>query len=110
MNRRHFVAATSASLVALPLNAQPIRKRIRIGQIGLAHPHASGKLNAIRSLEDTYELVGVVEPNPSLRKKAKGVDFISLKQLMNTQGLKAVAIETRVQDLVWSSPLVVAVR
>ena len=84
----------------MPLNAQPIRKRIRIGQIGLAHPHASGKLNAIRSLQDTYELVGVVEPNPSFRKRTKGVDFISLEQLMNTKGLEAVAIETIVQELV----------
>ena len=101
MNRRHFIATTSASLAVLPLNAQPLRReRIRIGQIGLAHPHASGKLNAIRSLQDTYELVGVVEPNPSLRKKTKGVDFISLEKLMNTQGLKAVAIETHVKDLV----------
>ena len=101
MNRRHFIATTSTSLAGLPLNAQPIRReRIRIGQIGLALPHASGKLNAIRSLQDTYELVGVVETNPSLRKKAKDVDFISLEKLMNTQGLKAVAIETRVKDLV----------
>jgi predicted dehydrogenase len=81
--------------------------RIRIGQIGLGHPHASGKLNAIQSLPETYDLVGVVEPDLSLRKRAKGVTFLSLDQLMNVKGLRAVAIETRVKDLVTTARPVV---
>ena len=36
----------------------------------------------------------------SLRKRAKGVNFVSMEQLMNAKGLQAVAIETRVKDLV----------
>jgi len=100
MKRRNFILSTAAALTATPLYARAHRPRIRIGQIGLAHPHSLGKLNAIRSLPDTYDLVGVVEPDLSLRKRAKGLNFISLDQLMNTKGLEAVAIETRVKDLV----------
>ncbi|MDP6903201.1 MAG: Gfo/Idh/MocA family oxidoreductase [Verrucomicrobiota bacterium] len=100
MKRRNFIFSTAAALAATPLYARANRPRIRIGQIGLAHPHSLGKLNAIRSLPDTYDLVGVVEPDLSLRKRAKGLNFISLNQLMNTKGLEAVAIETRVKDLV----------
>ncbi len=100
MKRRKFIVGTATALVGA--NSQALAKppRIRIGQIGLAHPHASGKLKAIQSLPDTYDLVGVVEPDSSLRKRAKGVNFVSLDQLMNTKGLEAVAIETRVKDLV----------
>jgi len=100
MRRRNFIFSTTAALASAPLFARANRPRIRIGQIGLAHPHSLGKLNAIRSLPDTYDLVGVVETDLSLRKRAKGINFISLDQLMNTNGLEAVAIETRVKDLV----------
>ncbi len=100
MRRRKFIFSTAATLTTAPIYARANRPRIRIGQIGLAHPHSFGKLNAIRSLPDTYDLVGVVEPDLQLRRRAKGVNFISLEQLMNTKGLEAVAIETQVKDLV----------
>ena len=100
MKRRKFIFSTASVLTGVSLHARARRSRIRIGQIGLAHPHSLGKLNAIRSLPDIYDLVGVVEPDLSLRKRAKGVNFISLEQLMNAKGVEAVAIETRVKDLV----------
>ena len=103
MDRRSFNSWTAGILIGTSLPLHGKQNRIRIGQIGLAHPHATGKLNAIRSLPETYELVGVVEPDPSLRKRAKGVNFLSLDQLMNKKGLQAVAIETRVKDLVTSA-------
>ena len=71
MRRRKFIFSTAATLAATPLYARANRPHIRIGQIGLAHPHSLGKLNAIRSLPDAYDLVGVVEPDLSLRKRAK---------------------------------------
>ena len=98
MNRRTFLTGTTALAVPAVLGRTP-QPRLRIGQIGLAHPHAAGKLKAIQSLKDTFELVGVVEPNAALRRRAADVKFISLEQLMNTHGLQAVAIETRVRDL-----------
>jgi predicted dehydrogenase len=100
MNRRKFLIGSGSTLAAPFIHGQPPRPRILIGQIGLSHPHALGKLTAIRSLEDTFELVGVVEPNPKLRQKVKGVKFISVEELMNTPALETVAIETRVSDLV----------
>jgi predicted dehydrogenase len=100
MKRRQFIAGAATALVGANSQTLPKPPRIRIGQIGLAHPHASGKLSAIRSLPETYDLVGVVEPDSSLRKRTRGVNFVSLDQLMNTEDLKAVAIETRVMDLV----------
>jgi predicted dehydrogenase len=100
MKRRKFIASAATALVGANSYALAKPQRIRIGQIGLAHPHASGKLKAICSLSETYDLVGVVEPDLSLRKRAKGVNFVSLDQLMNTKGLEAVAIETLVNDLV----------
>ena len=103
MNRRTFLkctATSSAALTAPALLSRTPPPRLRIGQIGLAHPHAGGKLKAIQSLKDTFELVGVVEPNATLRRRATNVKFISLEELMNTRGLDAVAIETRVRDLV----------
>ncbi len=100
MKRRKFIASAATALVASNSYAQAKQSRIRIGQIGLAHPHASGKLRAIQSLPEVYELVGVVESDLSLRKRAKGVKFVSMDQLMNAKGLEAVAIETQVKDLV----------
>ncbi len=100
MKRRKFIASSATALVGSNSYAQAKQPRIRIGQIGLAHPHASGKLRAIQSLPEVYELVGVVEPDLPLRKRAKGVNFVSMDQLMNAKGLQAVAIETRVKDLV----------
>ena len=100
MKRRKFIASATTALVGANSYAQAKQPRIRIGQIGLAHPHALGKLKGIQSLPEVYELVGVVEPDLSLRKRAKGVNFVSMEQLMNAKGLQAVAIETRVKDLV----------
>ena len=82
--------------------------KIKIGQIGLEHPHARGKLAAIRTLTEVYELVGVVEPNAARRRSVQGVKFISEEELLNTKELQAVAIETRVRDLVPTATRVVA--
>ena len=46
----------------------PTTPKIRIGQIGTSHPHAAGKLAAIRGLDEIFELVGVVEPDKERRK------------------------------------------
>src|SRR5258708_3539742 len=51
-------------------DARPVPKRIKVGQIGVGHPHAS-KLAVYRKSPD-YEVVGVVEPDAALRKRAEG--------------------------------------
>ncbi len=100
MKRRTFNLSAASAFLGTKLGLQAREPRIRIGQIGLAHPHAPGKLKAVQSLPEIYKLVGVVEPDSSLRKRAKGANFLSMDQLMNAKGLRAVAIETRVNDLV----------
>lgn len=79
------------------------RPRIKVGQIGTGHAHAS-KLSVYRSSPD-YEVVGVVEPDLTLRKQAeasdtyRGLKFLTQEELLATPGLQAVLVETPVRDL-----------
>lgn len=111
--RRFFQESAITSLAAIPivsgLGANQVggaSERIKIGQIGTRHAHASGKMQSLKKLKDLYEVVGVVETDPTARKKAersatfKDVPFISEEALFNTSGLQAVAVETPVKDLI----------
>ncbi len=79
------------------------RNRIRIGQIGVGHAHAT-KLEVYRASPD-YEVVGVVEPDERLWQKAqhqpayRGLPRLTRNQLFNVPGVQAVLVETRVRDL-----------
>lgn len=113
-NRRQFIQ--HASLVAaVPTHLMSVTttsaapnpgERIPIGQIGTTHAHASGKLKTLLKFSDQYKLVGVVEPDPQRRqalasnKTYKNVKWITEEQLLNTIGLRAVAVETEVKDLI----------
>ena len=114
-DRRHFLGATigvGASAAASPwlhpavLAANPPRGRIKIGQIGIGHNHASAKMATFRKLTEHYEVVGVVEADPAVRKKRekdpayRGLKWMTEEELFNTKGLKAVAVETEVPELV----------
>jgi predicted dehydrogenase len=101
-------ALATAALVAAPAiaavgRASDQKPRIRIGQIGVGHAHAS-KLAIYRASPD-YEVVGVVEPDPELRAAAErtapyaGLEFLTRDRLLETPGLEAVLVETRVRDL-----------
>jgi len=77
--------------------------RIRIGQIGIGHEHASGKMDALRGLGDVYEVVGVAEeasPDWPSRKAYEGLPRMTEEELLSTPGLQAVAVETNNADLV----------
>jgi predicted dehydrogenase len=92
-----LAAASSRSVGAVS------KERIKIGQIGVGHAHASGKMRAFRDSGE-FEVVGLVESDPELRRRAErsstyqGLPLLTREQLLNTPGLKAVAIETRVKD------------
>lgn len=78
-------------------------KPIRIGQIGVGHEHASGKMEALLRLSHYYEVVGVVEEqNPRWRSRTayEGVNLMSEDELLSTPGLEAVAVETNMPELV----------
>ena len=109
-------------LAALPLlnpartglaDDKPAPKRpIRIGQIGVGHPHAS-KLSVYRNSPD-YEVVGIVEPDETLRRRAQsqkpydGLPWVTQEELLNMPGVEAVLIETRVRDLLASAEAAIA--
>jgi predicted dehydrogenase len=82
--------------------SEPRQPRIKIGQIGVGHAHAS-KLGVYRNSAD-YEVVGVVEPDAELRDRAKQMDpyrnlpWMTQEQLLNVPGLQAVLVETQVRD------------
>ena len=71
MQRRNFLTSlASSTLVAgSTFGDEPTKPRIKIGQIGVGHAHAS-KLAVYRKSAD-YEVVGIVEPDESLRKRAE---------------------------------------
>lgn len=112
LTRRDFLRLSSAGVAAaLPLRARgqsaagAKSPRIKIGQIGTGHAHASGKMDAIRASEE-FEVVGIVEPDPERRARSEkapsyaGLPWMTEEQLLNTPGLQAVAVETEVKDLV----------
>lgn len=77
---------------------------LKIGQIGVGHPHASGKMRSIRASDD-FEVVGVVEPNANLRKTweseeaYQGLSWLTQEQLLNDESVQAIAIETDIPEL-----------
>jgi predicted dehydrogenase len=110
---RRGLIRRAAGFLAVPLvgapaqggqgTAGPPPPRIKIGQIGVGHAHAT-KLSAYRRSQD-YEVVGIVEPDARLREEAKsketysGLPWMTREQLLNVPGLRAVLVETRVRDL-----------
>jgi predicted dehydrogenase len=114
-DRRRFLMGTvgagaaAAAASWLPpgaIAAGRAKERIKVGQIGIGHNHASAKMATFRKLADHYEVVGVVEPSSEWRKKRgshpayRGLTWMTEEQLLGTKGLTAVAVETDVCDLV----------
>ena len=77
--------------------------KIKYGQIGVGHAHAS-KMSVYRQSDD-WEVVGVAEPDAGLRRQAeadpiyRGLKFMTKEELLNTPGLQVVGVETCVRDL-----------
>ncbi len=101
-----------ATLAMVRAEEKPTKKRIKIGQIGVGHAHAS-KLSVFRESAD-YEVVGIVEPNKELRQRAEsqaiyqGLTWMTQEQLLNVPGLEMVLVETRVRDLLNTAEACVA--
>jgi len=86
--------------------------KIKVGQIGTAHAHAS-KLEVFRDSPD-FEVVGIVENSPELRGRAaeqrafKDLPWMTREQLLATPGLQLVLVETAVGDLLDNAEACVA--
>lgn len=113
LDRRHLLksavgagvaAAAGCWLEPTATGADRPKQRIKIGQIGTAHEHAPAKMSTLRKLSDHYEVVGIVEPDPALRKRHekdpvyRDVPWMTEEQLLNTKGLQAVAVEVSSGD------------
>lgn len=106
-SRRRFLQQTASlaaiSSFAAPALAESSKPKIKVGQIGVGHAHAT-KLSVYRQSGD-YEVVGIVEPDDSLWQGAqsnpafKDLPRLSRSQLLETPGLQAVLVETEVADL-----------
>src|SRR5262245_42172631 len=105
LSRRSVVAAAFAAgaSACLARGSEQEKPRLKIGQIGVGHAHAT-KLEVYRRLPD-YEVVGIVEPDEKLRTAAEqqpalsGLPWLSEEQLLATPELAAVLVETPVRDL-----------
>ena len=83
-------------------------RKIKIGQIGVCHEHAEGKILSLRKLSDVFELVGVVDDRTSRSPKFaghnlvpyEGLTWMTEEELFNTPGIEAVTVETPNDDLV----------
>lgn len=113
--RRQFLKTMAAGTLAAgwaARTAQAAPPRIKVGQIGVGHAHAS-KLGVYRKSPD-YEVVGIVEPDERLRERAQSQDpyrdlpWMTQEQLLNTPGLQAVLCETRVNGLLDAAEACVA--
>jgi predicted dehydrogenase len=102
MNRRTILATSLAAAPAVILGAAKPPK-LKYLQIGTGHPHAN-KFTQYASSDD-WEVVGIVEENPELRRRAEkdktyqAARFLPLEEALNTPNLKVIGIETPVRDL-----------
>lgn len=117
MKRRDFIrlAALSNAIAvsdpALLLGArrEGFNQKIKIGQIGVSHAHAPGKIRTLKRLPDIYEIVGIVDDrdtaaaNYVVDKKTDvydGLKWVTEEELFSTPGLQAVTVETSNAELV----------
>lgn len=108
MRRRTFLAAAGVAATDAVLGgraaAAAAGSPLKIGQIGTAHAHAAGKMAAMRTFPELWEVVGLVEPEAERResgaadKAYAGVPRRTEAELLAVPGLRAVAVETRIED------------
>jgi len=83
-------------------------KKIKIGQIGVCHEHAPGKMTTLRLRPDIFEIVGVVDDRATSHtprftgdmKIYDGLKWLTDEELLQTPGLQAVTVEVPNLELV----------
>ncbi|MDO4575880.1 MAG: Gfo/Idh/MocA family oxidoreductase [Planctomycetia bacterium] len=111
MIRRNFMKTSLAMGAALlakkGLAEKPEQqfRRIKIGQIGVRHGHASGKMASLKLLPEYFEIVGIAAESPADEKAHRndgvysGLKWMTEEELLNTPGLEAVTVETELTEL-----------
>lgn len=110
IDRRKFVALVgsltatnciSKNAYGRLVDSKP-KDKIKVGQIGVGHAHAS-KLAQYRNLPD-YDVVGVCESNEDLRRSSadkapyRDLKWMTQEELLNIDGLQVVLVETEVKN------------
>ncbi|MAP73505.1 MAG: dehydrogenase [Planctomycetaceae bacterium] len=107
--RRTFVSFLSAlgTYAAFPdCQAAATAPKIKVGQIGTKHAHASGKVGTARKFPELYDVVGIVEPDDTQWNRVKntvpykGLPRMTREQLLNVEGLQFICVETEVKNLI----------
>lgn len=119
MDRRRILQAALGTLPGAALvrrataEAAESTRPVRIGQIGVGHAHAEGKMLAYRE-SARFEVVGIAEPDDALWAEAsgraayRGLRRFGVDELLAAPGLEAVAVESRVRDLLGHAHAAVA--
>lgn len=82
-----------------------MKRKLRVGQIGIGHNHAEAKMNTVKMLPDEFEIIGVVEDDAEWREKRMGlpgyedVPFMTEDKLF-AQNPDIIFVETDVWNLV----------
>lgn len=106
---------SNAGIIAVPTILTGRRRKdsgeklgkIKIGQIGVCHEHAS-KITSLKKLPEVFEIVGIVDDRNSTAarfagdnlKPYEGIKWMTEEELFNTPGIEAVMVETANTDLV----------
>ena len=103
IHRRNLLAGLAMAPFAGLLAAED-KPRLRVGQIGTSHAHAAGKMDALRSLPDLYDVVGFAEPiaaRQAAAQKAKsfsGLKYLTEAEILADPTIRVVVIETTLED------------
>lgn len=112
MKRRSFLKKTAIANMGMiavptllasgkiPVKSHYKQERIKIGQIGICHSHAPGRLNTLKKMSDIYEIVGVVDDRDTAGarvegynlKPYEGLKWMTEEELFRTPGLQAVLV------------------
>jgi predicted dehydrogenase len=85
---------------------EEVARMLKIGQIGMAHDHASGKMSCVRKFPNIFQVVGVAEENPDVLRRCgsqacyRDIPVMSVDELLSIHGLDAVMVETDELSLV----------
>lgn len=105
MQRRTLIQGMAGAVAGLAaVDATAATGKIRIAQIGASHAHASGKIAAILSLPDLYEVAGVSESDAERRAAAEksaayaGVPWKTESEILAMADVSVIAVETQVDE------------
>jgi predicted dehydrogenase len=103
MHRRTLLTGLALAPFAGLLAAES-KERLRVAQIGTSHAHAAGKMDALRSLPDLYEVVSYAEPIASRQAAAQtaksfaGLKYLTEAEILADPSIRVIVIETTLED------------